>query len=189
MELARVPGRGRRLRRRRLELRGIAFPFIRENLRGGRDTKILAVEPASCPTLRRVATSTTSGHRGDHAMMKMYTLVTPSSLRHPCWGLALPRGDSPIISALVTRVRRGRAYAQNPTFEGGCGSSPNGRHYPGAGGDARDQGYPRPGARGQRGGGGEGDPVNLCGTRHFDLSAYEQYSPANSWNLEYSRRT
>jgi tryptophan synthase beta chain len=28
---------------------GIAFPFVRENLRNGKKTRIIAVEPAACP--------------------------------------------------------------------------------------------------------------------------------------------
>src|SRR5215210_6156230 len=32
---------------------GVAFPFLRENVVNGRDTRILAVEPASCPTLTK----------------------------------------------------------------------------------------------------------------------------------------
>src|SRR3712207_3562644 len=32
---------------------GVAFPFIRENLVNGRNTRIVAVEPASCPTLTK----------------------------------------------------------------------------------------------------------------------------------------
>jgi tryptophan synthase beta chain len=57
---------------------------------------------------------------------------------------------------------------------------------PGTGGDARDQGYRRPGAGGQRGGGGEGILFNLCGHGHFDLSAYEQYLAGELVDLEYS---
>jgi tryptophan synthase beta chain len=34
-------------------LAGLAFPFLGEKLRGGRDVRIVAVEPAACPTLTR----------------------------------------------------------------------------------------------------------------------------------------
>ncbi|MFN7624460.1 MAG: TrpB-like pyridoxal phosphate-dependent enzyme, partial [Acidobacteriota bacterium] len=34
---------------------GIAFPFIGQKLRGGRDVRIIAVEPAACPSLTRGA--------------------------------------------------------------------------------------------------------------------------------------
>ena len=42
---------------------GVAFPFIRENLKNGKNTRIVAVEPASCPTLTKAATPTTSETR------------------------------------------------------------------------------------------------------------------------------
>ena len=32
---------------------GVALPFIRENLVNERNTRIVAVEPASCPTLTK----------------------------------------------------------------------------------------------------------------------------------------
>ena len=39
---------------------GIAFPFIGAQLRGGRKVRVVAVEPAACPSLTRGATPTTS---------------------------------------------------------------------------------------------------------------------------------
>src|SRR4028118_2146800 len=43
---------------------GIAFPFIGENLKGNKDTRIIGVEPASCPTLTkgRYATASRDTH-------------------------------------------------------------------------------------------------------------------------------
>jgi tryptophan synthase beta chain len=32
---------------------GLAFPFIGNQLRGGRTVKVIAVEPKACPTLTR----------------------------------------------------------------------------------------------------------------------------------------
>jgi len=37
----------------RCNFAGISFPFIREKIKGNKDTKILAVEPFSCPTLTK----------------------------------------------------------------------------------------------------------------------------------------
>src|SRR3954469_25466542 len=54
---------------------GIAFPFVRENLVNVRDTRILAVEPASCPTLTKGRFTYDFGDTaGTTPMMKMYTL-------------------------------------------------------------------------------------------------------------------
>ena len=54
---------------------GIAFPFIRENLRNGKKTRIVAVEPAACPTLTRgVFTYDYGDSVGMAPIVKMYTL-------------------------------------------------------------------------------------------------------------------
>jgi tryptophan synthase beta chain len=100
---------------------GIAFPFLRENLRNGRNTRILAVEPALCPTLTKGYFTYDFGDTaGTTPMMKMYTLghsFVPPGIH--AGGLRY-HGDSPIVSALVDEgLVEARAYAQNPTFEAG----------------------------------------------------------------------
>lgn len=54
---------------------GLAFPFLRENLTKGTKTRILAVEPTSCPTLTRGEYRYDFGDTaGMTPLMKMYTL-------------------------------------------------------------------------------------------------------------------
>src|SRR5215210_6078560 len=54
---------------------GIALPFLRENLNNGRNTRIMAVEPALCPTLTKGFFTYDFGDTaGTTPMMKMYTL-------------------------------------------------------------------------------------------------------------------
>src|ERR671932_1504354 len=54
---------------------GIALPFLRENLKNGRNTRIMAVEPALCPTLTKgFFTYDFADTAGATPMMKMYTL-------------------------------------------------------------------------------------------------------------------
>jgi tryptophan synthase beta chain len=167
---------------------GIAFPFIRENLRGERDTKILAVEPASCPTLTKGRYVYDFGDTaGTTPMMKMYTLghtFVPSGIH--AGGLRY-HGDSPIVSALVSEgLVEAWAYAQNPTFEAGVLfaqtegiiPAPEVTHAIKATVDlaleAREVGEERV------------ILFNLCGHGHFDLSAYEQYLAGELVDLEYS---
>jgi tryptophan synthase beta chain len=167
---------------------GIAFPFIRENLRGGRDAKILAVEPASCPTLTKGRYVYDFGDTaGTTPMMKMYTLghtFVPSGIH--AGGLRY-HGDSPIVSALVAEgIVEARAYAQNPTVEAGVlfaraegiVPAPEVNHAIKATIDlaleAREVGEERV------------ILFNLCGHGHFDLSAYEQYLAGELVDLEYS---
>jgi tryptophan synthase beta chain len=167
---------------------GIAFPFIRENLSGGRDTKILAVEPASCPTLTKGRYVYDFGDTaGTTPMMKMYTLghtFVPSGIH--AGGLRY-HGDSPIVSALVHEgLVEARAYAQTPTFEAGVlfartegiVPAPEVTHAIKATVDlaleTKEAGEERV------------ILFNLCGHGHFDLSAYEQYLTGELVDLEYS---
>ena len=167
---------------------GIAFPFIRENLSGGRDTKILAVEPASCPTLTKGRYVYDFGDTaGTTPMMKMYTLghtFVPSGIH--AGGLRY-HGDSPIVSALVHEGQvEARAYAQTPTFEAGVlfartegiVPAPEVTHAIKATVDlaleTKEAGEERV------------ILFNLCGHGHFDLSAYEQYLTGELVDLEYS---
>ena len=167
---------------------GIAFPFVRENLREGRDTKILAVEPASCPTLTKGRYVYDFGDTaGTTPMMKMYTLghtFVPSGIH--AGGLRY-HGDSPIVSSLVAEgLVEARAYAQNPTFEAsvlfsrteGIIPAPEVTHAIKATVDlaleAKETGEERV------------ILFNLCGHGHFDLSAYKQYLAGELVDLEYS---
>ncbi|ODS54933.1 MAG: TrpB-like pyridoxal-phosphate dependent enzyme [Acidobacteria bacterium SCN 69-37] len=54
---------------------GLAFPFIGENLRHGRGTRIVAVEPVACPTLTRGRYAYDFGDTGHMTpLVKMHTL-------------------------------------------------------------------------------------------------------------------
>jgi tryptophan synthase beta chain len=98
---------------------GIANPFLHRNLHEGKKHRLLAVEPASCPSL-------TKGEFrydfGDTAMMtplmKMYTLghdFVPPSIH--AGGLRY-HGMSPIISHLMNLgLIEARAYEQKTVFD------------------------------------------------------------------------
>jgi tryptophan synthase beta chain len=166
---------------------GVSFPFIGENLRNGRDTRILAVEPASCPTLTKGRYTYDFGDTaGTTPLMKMYTLghsFVPAGIH--AGGLRY-HGDSPIVSALVHEgLVEARAYAQNATFEAGVAfartegivPAPEVAHAIKATMDlafeARESGEEKV------------ILFNLCGHGHFDLAAYEQYLAGNLVDLEH----
>ena len=98
---------------------GMTFPFLREKLRGDREMRFVAAEPAACPTLTRGVYGYDFGDTaGLTPLMPMYTLghdfvpppVHAGGLRY--------HGDSPIVSALVKAgLVEPRAYRQNETFE------------------------------------------------------------------------
>jgi tryptophan synthase beta chain len=167
---------------------GMAFPFIRENLVNERETRIVAVEPSSCPTLTKGRYVYDFGDTaGTTPMMKMYTLghtFVPSGIH--AGGLRY-HGDSPIVSALVAEgLVEARAYPQNPTFEAGVIfaqaegiiPAPEVNHAIKATMDLALEATEA----------GEEWVIlfNLCGHGHFDLAAYEAYLADELVDLEYS---
>jgi tryptophan synthase beta chain len=166
---------------------GVAFPFIGENLKNGKNTRIVAVEPASCPTLTKGRYVYDFGDTaGMTPMMKMYTLghsFVPSGIH--AGGLRY-HGDSPIVSALVANgLVEARAYPQNPTFEAGLifahtegiVPAPEVNHAIKATVDLALEAKEA----------GEGKTIlfNLCGHGHFDLAAYEAYLAGDLVDAEY----
>ena len=116
----RVPGRGGRLRRRRLELRrGSPTRSSAGDLREGLETRFVAAEPAACPTLTRGVYRYDFGDTvGLTPLMPMYTLghdfvpppVHAGGLRY--------HGDAPSLCALVKEgVVEARAIAQTAAFD------------------------------------------------------------------------
>jgi tryptophan synthase beta chain len=100
---------------------GIAFPFVRENLRNDRGTRIIAVEPAACPTLTKGEyTWDAADGVGLAPIIKMYTLghtFVPAGIH--AGGLRY-HGMSPQVSALVNAGHiEAQAIDQVDTFEGG----------------------------------------------------------------------
>ena len=80
---------------------GIAFPFLRENLRNGQRTRLLAVEPTATPSLTRGSYTFDYGDTAKMApVVKMYTLghdFMPSPIH--AGGLRY-HGMAPALSAL-----------------------------------------------------------------------------------------
>jgi tryptophan synthase beta chain len=156
---------------------GLAFPFLREKLSGARETRFLAVEPESCPSLTR-------GHYaydfGDSAMLtpllKMYTLG--SSFMPPgihAGGLRY-HAMSPLISQIYNEgLIEARAYHQIACFQAavqfartqGIVPAPESSHAIRA---AIDEAL-----RCKETGEAKAILFNLSGHGHFDMSAYDRY--------------
>ena len=166
---------------------GIAFPFIRENLRNGRDTRIVAVEPAACPTLTRgTYTWDWADGAGLAPICRMHTLghtFIPPGIH--AGGLRY-HGMSPQVSALVEGgVVEATAIDQVDTFEGGvlfarCEGilpAPESNHAVRA---AIDEAV----ACAQT---GEEKVIlfNLSGHGNFDMAAYAAYHEGNLERFEY----
>ena len=97
---------------------GLAFPFVREVLRGNTRMRFLAVEPAACPTLTRGVYRYDFGDTaGLTPLMPMYTLghdFVPPPMH--AGGLRY-HGDAPMLCGLVRAgLVEARAYGQNDVF-------------------------------------------------------------------------
>ncbi|MDV2989263.1 MAG: TrpB-like pyridoxal phosphate-dependent enzyme [Dehalogenimonas sp.] len=100
---------------------GMALPFVHQNLTAGKNTRIIAVEPSSCPTLTKGKFAFDYGDVAAMApIVKMFTLghkfmpppVHAGGLRY--------HGMSPIISHLYDLgLIEAKAVLQLPTFEAG----------------------------------------------------------------------
>ena len=100
---------------------GIAFPFIGEKLRGGRDVRVVAVEPAACPSLTRGRYAYDFGDTAKLTpLVKMHTLgsaFVPSGFH--AGGLRY-HGMAPLVSHCVQLdLVEPTAYTQLDCFEAG----------------------------------------------------------------------
>jgi tryptophan synthase beta chain len=98
---------------------GIAFPFVRENLKHGKKTRIIAVEPLACPSLTKGLYAYDYGDSAKMApVVKMYTLghgFIPAGIH--AGGLRY-HGMSPLVSALyANKLIEAVAVHQIETFE------------------------------------------------------------------------
>lgn len=98
---------------------GTAFPFLRENLQKGKKTRLIAVEPASCPSLTRGKYAYDLGDvSGFTPLLPMYTLgngFIPSKIH--AGGLRY-HADSPLVSkAYHDKLIEATAVGQKSVFE------------------------------------------------------------------------
>ncbi|MCL4527841.1 MAG: TrpB-like pyridoxal phosphate-dependent enzyme [Chloroflexi bacterium] len=98
---------------------GIAYPFLRENLKDGRKTRLLAVEPTAAPSLTKGIYTFDYGDTAKMApVVKMHTLghsFVPPSIH--AGGLRY-HGMAPSISAFYDAgLIQAVAVKQKPTFE------------------------------------------------------------------------
>jgi tryptophan synthase beta chain len=98
---------------------GLAFPFIRHNLKDGRTTRYIAVEPEACPTLTRGSLRYDFGDSvGMTPLLYMYTLgmdFVPPPLH--AGGLRY-HGMAPLVSHLAsTGIVEPRALGEKAVFD------------------------------------------------------------------------
>jgi len=169
---------------------GIAFPFIGAQLRGGKKLRVVAVEPAACPSLTRGRYAYDFGDTGHLTpLVKMHTLgstFTPPPFH--AGGLRY-HGMAPLVShCLHLGLIEAKAYRQTEVSSAGVQfaraegiiPAPEANHaVKGAIDEAlrcRDEGTPRT------------ILFNLCGHGHFDMQAYTDYFAGKLVDQQYEEQ-
>ena len=156
---------------------GLAFPFLGHQLRGGRKRRVLAVEPAACPSLTRGKYAYDFGDTGHLTpLTRMHTLgskFTPPGFH--AGGLRY-HGMAPLVSHLKELgLIDAKAYHQTRCFEAGVQfartegivPAPESTHAAAA---AIDEAL-----EAKAEGRGRVILFNLSGHGHFDMQAYTDY--------------
>jgi tryptophan synthase beta chain len=166
---------------------GIAFPFLGEQLRGGKKVRFIAVEPTACPSLTRGKFSYDFGDTGQFTpLLKMFTLG--SSFVPPGFhaGGLRYHGMSPLVShAQSLGLTEAKSYPQTACFEAGVLFSraegiipaPESTH---AVRCAVDEAL-----RCKQEGTSRAILFNLSGHGHFDMSAYTDYFEGKLADIDY----
>ncbi len=163
---------------------GLAFPFLKDKLKGRTNPRVIAVEPMACPTLTKGLYEYDFGDTaGMTPLVKMYTLghdFMPPSIH--AGGLRY-HGMAPLVSNLAKdKVIEARAYHQKECFASailfagteGIIPAPESSH---AIHCAIEEA--------KRAKEGEVIIFNLSGHGHFDLASYEKYLSGKMEDYEY----
>lgn len=166
---------------------GFCYPFLHQNLTKGHKTRIIAVEPAACPSLTKGRFAYDYGDTAAMApIVKMFTLghtFMPPGIH--AGGLRY-HGMAPSLSALVDGgYIEARAVMQRPTFAAalefaaseGILPAPEAAHAVRA---AIDEALlcKRDNVK-------KVIAFNLCGHGHFDMAAYDAYHTGKLQDYEY----
>ena len=131
---------------------GIAFPFIGKKLRDKRDVRVIAVEPAACPSMTRGKYAFDFGDTGHLTpLVKMHTLGSEFIPPGFHAGGLRYHGMAPLVSHLQgAGAHRGEGLPPEPLLRGGRSVRAHGGHRARPGNDPRD---PRGDRRGVEGAG------------------------------------
>jgi tryptophan synthase beta chain len=156
---------------------GIAFPFIGAQLRGGKKRRIVAIEPAACPSLTRGKYAYDFGDTAHMTpLVKMHTLgstFTPPGFH--AGGLRY-HGMAPLVSHLLELdLIEARAYQQKTVFDAGVQFARAEGIVPAPEANHAVKGAIDEALRCKAEGKTRTILFNLCGHGHFDMSAYQAY--------------
>ncbi|MBS1221546.1 MAG: Tryptophan synthase beta chain like protein [Proteobacteria bacterium] len=168
---------------------GIAFPFLGAQLRGGRSVRIVAVEPAACPTLTRGPYAYDFGDTAHLTpLVKMYTLgstFTPPGFH--AGGLRY-HGMAPLVSHVKELgLIEARAYHQTACFDAGVLFARTEGILPAPEANHAIKGAIDEALRCKEEGVSQAILFNMCGHGHFDMPAYIDYFAGKLTDQEYDQ--
>jgi tryptophan synthase beta chain len=156
---------------------GIVFPFLGAQLRGGKKVKIVAVEPAACPSLTRGKYAYDFGDTGHLTpLAKMHTLG--SSFMPPGFhaGGLRYHGMAPLVSHIKELgLIDAKAYHQTACFDAGVFFARNEGIVPAPEANHAVKGAIDEAIKCKEDGVARTILFNLCGHGHFDMQAYMDY--------------
>ena len=166
---------------------GIVFPFLGAQLRGGRKHRIVAVEPAACPSLTKGKYAYDFGDTGHLTpLVRMHTLgstfippaVHAGGLRY--------HGMAPLVSHIKELgLIEARAYKQVEVFEAGVKFARAEGIVPAPEANHAVKGAIDEALKCKAEGKARTILFNLCGHGHFDMQAYTDYFAGKLIDLEY----
>jgi tryptophan synthase beta chain len=166
---------------------GIAAPFLGNRLRDGRGVRVIAVEPAACPTLTRGAYAYDFGDTAHLTpLVKMHTLG--STFMPPGFhaGGLRYHGMAPLVSHLQQlQLIESRAYQQLECFEAGVTFARAEGIVPAPEANHAVRGAIHEAMRCKEEGESRSILFNLCGHGHFDMQAYIDYFDGKLSDQEY----
>ncbi len=169
---------------------GIAFPFIGAQLRGGRKVRVIAVEPAACPSLTRGQYAYDFGDTGHLTpLAKMHTLgsaFVPPGFH--AGGLRY-HGMAPLVSHLKQLdLIEARAFHQTQCFQAGVFFAKHEGIVPAPEANHAVKGAIDEAVRCKEDGISKAILFNLCGHGHFDMQAYADHFAGTLTDVTYDER-
>jgi tryptophan synthase beta chain len=169
---------------------GIVFPFLGAQLRGGRKIRIIAIEPAACPSLTKGQYAYDFGDTGHLTpLVKMHTLgstfippaVHAGGLRY--------HGMAPLVSHVKhLGLIEARAYRQKEVFEAGVRFARAEGIVPAPEANHAVKGAMDEALKCKQEGVSRTILFNLCGHGHFDMQAYTDYFSGKLTDQPYEER-
>ena len=169
---------------------GIVFPFLGQQLRGGKKRRIVAIEPAACPSLTRGKYAYDFGDTSHLTpLVKMHTLG--STFMPPGFhaGGLRYHGMAPLVSHVKELgLIEAKAYHQIACFEAGVQFAKAEGILPAPEANHAVRGAIDEALRCKVEGKSETILFNLCGHGHFDMQAYMDYFAGKLTDQDYNQQ-